>query len=88
MKSYYILPLLVAFGLSAASQANALALDNGRNLNGRNLNGLSTNGLSTNGLSTNGLSTNGLSTNGTIREEAVGHATTVTLKDVERVTLE
>ena len=68
---------------------------NGRNLNGRNLNGgslngrnvkgLATNGLATNGLSTDGLSTNGLSTNGVDREEAVGHATTVILKDGERV---
>ncbi|WP_210330957.1 hypothetical protein [Microvirga terrestris] len=97
MKSHYIMPLLMMVGLSVASEANALALDNGRNLNGRNLNGLSTNGLSTNGLSTNGLSTNGLSTNGrnlngvvindTAREEAKGHATTIILRDGERVIL-
>ena len=100
MKILYVLPLLAASALHVGPKANAATLDNGRNingveLNGRNLNGrnvnglatngLATNGLSTNGLSTNGLSTNGLSTNGVDREEAVGHATTVILKDGERV---
>ena len=100
MKILYVLPLLAASALHVGPQANAATLDNGRNingveLNGRNLNGrnvnglatngLATNGLATNGLSTNGLSTNGLSTNGVDREEAVGHATTVILKDGERV---
>jgi hypothetical protein len=63
---------------------------NGGSLNGRNINGLATNGrdmnrLATNGLATNGLSTNGLSTNGVDRQEAIGHATTVILRDGERV---
>ena len=80
MKILYVLPLLAASALHVGPQANAATLDNGRNING-----LATNGLATNGLSTNGLSTNGLSTNGVDREEAVGHATTVILKDGERV---
>ena len=90
MKILYVLPLLAASALHVGPQANAATLDNGRNingveLNGRNLNGRNVNGLATNGLATNGLSTNGLSTNGVDREEAVGHATTVILKDGERV---
>ena len=100
MKILYVLPLLAASALHVGPQANAATLDNGRNingvelngrnLNGRNLNGGSlngrdVNGLATNGLATNGLSTNGLSTNGVDREEAVGHATTVILKDGERI---
>ena len=90
MKILYVLPLLAASALHVVPQANAATLDNGRNingveLNGRNLNGRNVNGLATNGLATNGLSTNGLSTNGVDREEAVGHATTVILKDGERV---
>jgi GLTT repeat-containing protein len=90
MKILYVLPLLAASALHVGPQANAATLDNGRNingveLNGRNLNGRNVNGLATNGLATNGLSTNGLSTNGVDREEAIGHATTVILKDGERV---
>ena len=90
MKILYVLPLLAASALHVGPQANAATLDNGRNingveLNGRNLNGRNVNGLATNGLATNGLSTNGLSTNRVDREEAVGHATTVILKDGERV---
>ena len=100
MKILYVLPLLAASALHVVPQANAATLDNGRNingvdLNGRNingrnlnggsLNGRNVNGLATNGLSTNGLSTNGLSTNGVDREEAIGHATSVILKDGERV---
>jgi hypothetical protein len=103
MKSLYVLPILLATGLHGIPQANAAALDNGRNmngieLNGRNvngrnlnggsLNGRNMNGLATNGLATNGLATNGLSTNGLHKEEAVGHATTVILKDGERVSQE
>ena len=95
MKILYVLPLLAASALHVGPQANAATLDNGRNingvelngrnLNGRNVNGGSLNGRNVNGLATNGLSTNGLSTNGVDREEAVGHATTVILKDGERV---
>ena len=95
MKILYVLPLLAASALHVVPQANAATLDNGRNingvefngrnLNGRNVNGGSLNGRNVNGLATNGLSTNGLSTNGVDREEAIGHATTVILKDGERV---
>ena len=95
MKILYVLPLLAASAFHVVPQANAATLDNGRNINGvdlngrningRNLNGGSLNGRNVNGLATNGLSTNGLSTNGVDREEAVGHATTVILKDGERV---
>jgi hypothetical protein len=100
MKTLYVLPILLAAGLPVVPQANAAALDNGRNMNGvelngrnmngRNMNGLATNGrnmngLSTNGLATNGLATNGLSTNGAEREEALGHATIVILTDGELV---
>ena len=95
MKILYVLPLLAASALHVVPQANAATLDNGRNINGvdlngrningRNLNGGSLNGRNVNGLATNGLSTNGLSTNGVDREEAIGHATTVILKDGERV---
>ena len=90
MKILYVLPLLAASALHVVPQANAATLDNGRNingvdLNGRNINGRNLNGRNVNGLATNGLSTNGLSTNGVDREEAIGHATTVILKDGERV---
>ena len=90
MKILYVLPLLAVSALHAVPEANALGLDNGRNMNGRNMNGLATNGrnmngLAANGLATNGRSANGLSTNGVDREEAAGHATTVILKDGERV---
>ena len=95
MKILYVLPLLAASALHVVPQANAATLDNGRNINGvdlngrningRNLNGGSLNGRNVNGLATNGLSTNGLSTNGVDREEAIGHATSVILKDGERV---
>ena len=88
MKTLYALPLLMAAGLYAAPEANALALDNGRNLNGRNLNGLSFNGLSFNGRNLNGRNLNGLSFNGTARDsKAAGHATTVILKDGVHVPL-
>lgn len=92
MKTLYVLPLVVASGLLAASEANALILDNGRNLNGRNINGGSLNGRNLNGLAfngrnLNGRNLNGLAFNGTAREEAAGHATTVILKDGELVTL-
>jgi GLTT repeat (6 copies) len=95
MKILYVLPLLAASAFHVVPQANAATLDNGRNINGvelngrningRNLNGGSLNGRNVNGLATNGLSTNGLSTNGVDREEAIGHATSVILKDGERV---
>jgi hypothetical protein len=93
MKTFYVLPLLMAAGLSVAPEANALTVDNGRNVNGRNINGSSLNGRNLNGLAfngrnMNGRNLNGLSFNGTAREEAAGHATTVILKDGERVTLE
>jgi hypothetical protein len=87
-KTFYALPLLLAAGLYAAPGANALTLDNGRNLNGRNLNGLSFNGLSFNGRNLNGRNLNGLSFNGTARDsKAAGHATTVILKDGVHVPL-
>jgi hypothetical protein len=83
MKTLYVLPLLMAAGLYAAPEANALALDNGRNLNGRNLNGLSFNGRNL-----NGRNLNGLSFNGTARDsKAAGQATTVILKDGVHVPL-
>jgi hypothetical protein len=82
-KTFYALPLLLAAGLYAAPGANALTLDNGRNLNGRNLNGLSFNGRNL-----NGRNLNGLSFNGTARDsKAAGHATTVILKDGVHVPL-
>jgi uncharacterized protein YjbI with pentapeptide repeats len=93
MKTFHVAALLMAAGLYAAPEANALTLDNGRNLNGRNLNGLSFNGLSfngrnLNGRNLNGLSFNGLSFNGTAHgSTAVGHATTVILKDGVHVPL-
>ncbi len=87
MKSLSVLPLL-ATGFLFVSEANALTLDNGRNINGRNINGGSLNGRNINGLSLNGRNMNGLSFSGTAREEAASHATTVILKDGERVTLE
>ena len=78
MKTLYVLPLLMAAGLYAAPEANALALDNGRNLNG----------LSFNGRNLNGRNLNGLSFNGTARHsKAAGHATTVILKDGVHVPL-
>ena len=87
-KILYVLPLLVAAGLYAAPEANALALDNGRNLNSRNLNGRNLNGLSFNGRNLNGRNLNGLSFNGTARHsKAAGHATTVILKDGVHVPL-
>jgi hypothetical protein len=82
MKTLYVLPLLVASGLVAASEANALTLDNGRNINGRNLNGLSFNGRNINGRNMNGVALRGT-------DEAAGavKAVTVILRDGERVTL-
>ena len=80
MKILYVLPLLAASALHVGPQANAATLDNGRNINGVELNGRNLNGRNVNGLATNGLSTNGVD-----REEAIGHATTVILKDGERV---
>ena len=77
-KILYVLPLLVAAGLYAAPEANALALDNGRNLNGRNLNGRNLNGRNLNGLSFNGTARH---------SKAAGHATTVILKDGVHVPL-
>jgi hypothetical protein len=78
MKISYVLPLLLTAGLYAAPAANALTLDNGRNLNG----------LSFNGLSFNGQNLNGLSFNGTARGSAnAGHATAVILKDGVHVPL-
>jgi hypothetical protein len=83
MKTLYVMPLLLASGLYAASEANALTLDNGRGLNGRGLNGLAFNGLAFNG---RGL--NGLAFNGTAHESATaGQASIVILKGGERVTL-
>jgi hypothetical protein len=77
-KTFYALPLLLAAGLYAAPGANALTLDNGRNLNG----------LSFNGRNLNGRNLNGLSFNGTARDsKAAGHATTVILKDGVHVPL-
>jgi hypothetical protein len=92
MKTLYVLPFLLGSGLLAASQASALTLDNGRNLNGRNLNGGSLNGRNLNGLAfngrnLNGRNLNGLTFNGTAREEASGQATAAILKDGERATL-
>lgn len=83
MKILYASALLMAAGLCTATQANALTLQNGRNLNGRNLNGLSFNGLSFNGRNLNGLSFNGTARSST----AVGNATTVILKDGVHVPL-
>ena len=77
--------------LHTAPAANALTLDNGRNLNGLSFNGLSFNGRNLNGVSFNGRNLNGLSFNGTEREGVVsgnaGQATTIILKDGEHVTL-
>lgn len=89
MKTLYVLPLLLASGLYAASEANALTLDNGRGLNGRGLNGRGLNGLAFNGLAFNGRGLNGLAFNGTAHESAAaGQASIVILKDGERVTLQ
>ena len=38
-KTIYVLPVLLVAGLHAAPAANALTLDNGRNLNGLSFNG-------------------------------------------------
>ena len=82
MKTLYVLPLLVASGLLAASGANALTLDNGRNINGRNLNGLSFNGRNINGRNVNGVALRGAAeVTDTVK------AVTVILQDGERVTL-
>ncbi len=96
MKTIYVLPVLLVAGLHTAPAANALTLDNGRNLNGLSFNGLSFNGRNLNGLSfngrnLNGRNLNGLSFNGTEREGVMsgkaGEATTIILKDGEHVTL-
>ncbi len=92
MKTLYALPFVMASGLLASPEADALTLDNGRNINGRNINGSSLNGRNLNGLTfngrnMNGRNINGLAFNGTALDDTVGHATTVILKDGERVTL-
>jgi hypothetical protein len=87
MKTLYVLPLLVASGLVAVSEANALTLDNGRNINGRNINGASLNGLSFNGRNLNGRNLNGVALRGATETASDVKAVTVILRDGERVTL-
>jgi hypothetical protein len=86
LKTLYVLPVLFAAGFYTAAPAQALTQENGRSLNGLSFNGLSFNGLSFNGLSFNGLSFNGADREGRVSGDP-GQATTVILKDGERVTL-
>jgi len=78
MKTLYILPVILASGLAVATEAGALVLDNGRNVNGRNVNGGSLNGRNINGLDRHGATD----------EAPAVKAVTVILKDGARVTLQ
>ena len=82
MKTFLVLPLLVASGLLAAPEVNALTLDNGRNLNGGSLNGGSLNGRNINGRNMNGTAHHG-ATEASVAAKPVS----VILKDGEHITL-
>ena len=83
MKALYVLPLLAAASLVAATEANARM---GLSFNGRNLNGVSQNGRNLNGMSMNGRNLNGTAHEGTVIGQGL-QAMTIILKDGARVTL-
>jgi hypothetical protein len=80
IKSLSVLAIILAAGLFSVPQANARM---GLSFNGRNLNGVSENGRNLNGVELNGR----VVRQGSVADQGV-QATTVILRNGERVTLQ